>query len=102
MLASAFNLKTTWTKAGVGIVALPTVYRINLLSVTQNIRKILTHIQLPYETRHIVVLIIQWQYLTRKLSLILNDETFAILILMMMMIRRNGRKREREKKFVEK
>ena len=41
--------------------------------------KVLTHIQLSYETRHVVVLVVQRQEFPGELSLILDDETATIL-----------------------
>lgn len=40
---------------------------------------VLTHIQLPDEAGHVVVLVVQRQQLAGKLGLILDDETVAIL-----------------------
>lgn len=39
----------------------------------------LTHVQLSYETRHVIMLIVEWQQFFCKLCLILYDEASSIL-----------------------
>lgn len=41
--------------------------------------KSLTHVQLPYETGHIVVLVVERQQVPGELRLVLDDETATVL-----------------------